>query len=82
VTLHTLRGPVVKARRAELPPRARFDGYTFVLVVDMRRLPARIEASGAGQRVLARIASRSTLCKPLPGAPKGPVWVDDFRSRR
>jgi hypothetical protein len=81
VTLHARRGPVVKAQKATLPPNSRFKGYTFLLVGDTRRLPARLEADGAGQRVLARLPGRSSLCKPYPGAPEGGEPWAEFRSR-
>jgi hypothetical protein len=80
VTLHARRGPVVKAQKATLPPNSHFKGYTFLLVGDTRRLPARLEAEGAGQRVLARLSGRS-LCKSFPGAPEGGEPSVEFRSR-
>lgn len=82
LAVRTRSGALVRARRAELPRWSRFKGYAFMLVGDVRRLPARVEASGAGERVLARIPGRSSVCTSLPGAPKGGEPFLEFRSRK
>lgn len=82
VTLHMRRGPVLHASRARLPAGSGFRGHTFMLVADARRLPARVEASGAGQRQLLRLPARRELCAPGPGAPDGGEPFADFQSRR
>jgi hypothetical protein len=82
LALRTHRGKVTKASSAVLPPGSQFTGSTFMVVGDTRDLPTRIEASGAGQRVLERIPGRATVCKPSPGAPEGGEPYVDFQSRK
>jgi hypothetical protein len=82
ITAHSRLGPVVRATEATLPPKSGFKGYTFMLVLDTRRLPARIQAEGAGQRELIRLPKRSSVCEPHAGAPDGGHPSTSFATRR
>jgi hypothetical protein len=82
LTVHPRRGPIIPATWAALPPRSGFSGRTFAFALDTRRLPARIEAVGAGRRVVTRLPSARRLCRPLPGAPDGGQPFGDFQTPR
>lgn len=79
VSLRPRRGPVVRATLTALPPRAGFDGSTFMIVARTRSLPAAVEADGAE---LARLPGRASVCRPLPGAPRGGEPSLDFETSR
>ena len=69
-------------RFASVPPAAGFRGRIFIAVAGVRDLPLRLTARGDGQRTIARVAGRSRVCRPHPGAPNGGEPFMDFETRR
>lgn len=67
---------------ASLPPRVRFGGRSFIVVIDIDQLPARLTGEGAGKNPIVRIPRRSKICRPHRGAPKGGEPFLDFESRK
>lgn len=81
LVLRPRRGPAIPARLAALPRRAGFTGWTFAIVADVDRFPARLVARGAGRRVVARWGRRSSICPP--GSAGGESWsFAEFASDR
>jgi hypothetical protein len=76
IELAPRHGDVVAPRFAPLPPRSGFSGTTFLIVADLKALPATLRRHGHSD--LHRFAERDEVCGPKPGAADGGSPFGEF----